>query len=223
MKNYALLFIAGVFSFSGFAQQSDSTTTNKKKEKTQSTSNKMSNEELAVEAYHVEETINMTFGGRKTTYTVSSFNLVDTNELGQNNTRVVTPKYTKVKAKEAPAVINKLPVTPVVTRANVIKPVKVAEAVPKRKLEYITINIISSYERVLEKGYKTEDMLKAVADYHYFAGNLVTAAKWYSQLFEFCPDELDAVYYFRYAKSLDCIGQIKKAKEMMALFESKKL
>lgn len=88
---------------------------------------------------------------------------------------------------------------------------------------YTKIKIIENYERVLEKGYKTEAMLQAVADYRFFAEDLVSAAKWYTQLFEFCPDELEAVYYFRYAQSLKSIGQNEKAKEMMDLFQSKKM
>jgi len=88
---------------------------------------------------------------------------------------------------------------------------------------FTKIKIIENYERVLEKGYKSEAMLQAVADYRYFAEDLATAAKWYTQLFEFCPDELEAVYYFRFAQSLKSIGQIEQAKEMMDLFQSKKM
>ena len=88
---------------------------------------------------------------------------------------------------------------------------------------FTKIKIIENYERVLEKGYKSEAMLQAVADYRYFAEDLATVAKWYTQLFEFCPDELEAVYYFRYAQSLISIGKIEKAKEMMDLFQSKKM
>lgn len=222
MKNYTLLFIAIFLSLSGFAQKKKSDSTNKKTEKTQPASDKATDDEVAVEAYHVEETINMKFGGGKTTYTVPSLDLVEKNELGPDNTRVVTPKYVKVIPKEVVPVINKLPVTPQVNNATVIKPVKVITAAPDGKLQYTKIKIIENYERVLEKGYKTEAMLQAVADYRFFAEDLVTAAKWYSELFEYCPDELDAVYYFRYAKSLESIGQIEKAKTMMALYQSKK-
>lgn len=88
---------------------------------------------------------------------------------------------------------------------------------------FTKIKIIENYERVLEKGYKSEAMLQAVADYRYFSEDLISAAKWYSQLFEFCQDELEAVYYFRYAQSLKSIGKIEKAKEMMDLFQSKKM
>jgi hypothetical protein len=66
-------------------------------------------------------------------------------------------------------------------------------------------------------------MLVAVANYRFFENDLVIAAKWYTQLFEFCPDELEAVYFYRYAKSLESIGQIEKAKEMMALYHIKKM
>lgn len=88
---------------------------------------------------------------------------------------------------------------------------------------FTKIKIIENYERVLEKGYKTEAMLQAVADYRFFAEDLAAAAKWYTQLFEFCPDELEPVYYYRYAESLKSIGQTEKAEEMMTLFQSKKV
>ena len=88
---------------------------------------------------------------------------------------------------------------------------------------FTKIKIIENYERVLEKGYKTEAMLQAVADYSFFAEDMAAAAKWYTQLFEFCADELEAVYYYRYAESLKSIGQTEKAEEMMALFQSKKV
>ena len=223
MKNYTLLIIVCVFSFSGFAQKSKNVPTNNKTEKILPTSNNLSNDELAVVAYYVEETINMKFGGRKTTYTVTDINLVDTNELGPENTRVVTPKYTKIKLKEELPFIKKLSANPVVIKTNFIKPTKVDLAIlPKRKLDYITIHILENYERVLDKGYITEDMLKAVANYRYFDSDLEIAAKWYSQLFDICPEELDATYFYRYAQSLDCIGQIEKAKAMMSKFETKK-
>ncbi|WP_293896458.1 hypothetical protein [Flavobacterium sp.] len=97
---------------------------------------------------------------------------------------------------------------------------KVKASVPDAK--FTKIKIIESYERVLEKGYITEAMLTKVADYRFFDGDLITAAKWYSQLFEYCPEELEAVYFYRYAKSLESIDQIEKAKEMMAIYQIKK-
>ncbi|QBZ98757.1 hypothetical protein [Flavobacterium sangjuense] len=102
---------------------------------------------------------------------------------------------------------------------------KAKPAPPKEEVvvpAFTKIKVIENYERVLEKGYKTEAMLQAVADYRFFAEDMPAAAKWYEQLFEFCPDELEAVYYFRYAESLKSIGQTEKSKEMMALFQIKK-
>ncbi|QBZ98756.1 hypothetical protein [Flavobacterium sangjuense] len=223
MKNYVLLFIVIFFS-SGFAQKSNKApTANKKTENAQPTPEKTSTEEVAVVAYAVEEKINMKFGGRTTTYAVSSLDLVDKNDLGPDNTRVIKPKYVKVKPKEELPVVDKLSSVPVVTTPTVIIPVKVDQTVPNGKLLYTKIKIIENYERVLEKGYKTEEMLVAVADYRFFEDDLVTAAKWYTQLFEYCPDELEAVYFYRYAKSLECVGQIEKAKQMMALYQIKKM
>lgn len=222
MKKYLLLFIIAFFSFISFAQKSKKAPTNKKTEKVQTPPDEPLKEDVVVVAYDVEESINMKFGGRKTTYTVSSLDLVDKNELGPDNTRVVRPKYVKVPPKEVAQVIEKLSAGAVVNTATVIEPVEVKRVIVDGKLQFIKIRIVENYERVLDKGYKTEEMLIAVGNYRFFAGDLDTAAKWYSQLFEFCPDELEAVYYYRYAKSLECIGQTEKAKEMMALYQIKK-
>ena len=120
MKKFALLFIAIFLYLSGFAQKKTNVPTNKKIEKTQPASDKAADDELAVEAYHVEETINMKFGGGKTTYTVPSLDLVDKKELGPDNTRVVKPKYVKVIPKDEVPVINKLPAAAVVTTEIII-------------------------------------------------------------------------------------------------------
>ena len=108
----------------------------------------------------------------------------------------------------------------VISTPTVVESPKIKASVPDAK--FTKIKIIESYERVLQKGYKTEAMLQTVADYRYFANDLVTAAKWYSELFDYCPDELEPVYYFRYAQSLKSIGENEKAKEMIDLFQSKK-
>lgn len=110
---------------------------------------------------------------------------------------------------------------PTSKKTEIVKPTPPKEEVVVPA--FTKIKIIENYERVLEKGYKTEAMLQAVADYRFFAEDLAAAAKWYTQLFEFCPDELEAVYYYRFAESLKSIGQTEKAKEMMLLFQSKKV
>jgi tetratricopeptide (TPR) repeat protein len=104
--------------------------------------------------------------------------------------------------------------------AAVIKPIKVDISVPKGHVKSVNIDILRTYERVLEKGYKTEEMVRRVANARFFDGDLDVAAKWYAQLYEMNPD-WEAVYYYRYAESLKAIKQNEKAQEMMALFELK--
>ena len=210
MKKFLLLFMAVVTIFSArcLAQASSQISSDKMDKTVLNPGN-----ELAVTSYHVEEKINMNFGGRTTTYNVPSLELVDSNELGANNTRVVTPKYARAKT---PGIANEL------TKPTVVPvPIKAQVTVNKEDKHYADINVMRTYERVLEKGYMAEDMLTKVADWRFLNGYLEIAAKWYSELF--CINEnLDAVYYYRYAESLKAIGEIEKAKEMMTLFEAKK-
>lgn len=94
-----------------------------------------------------------------------------------------------------------------------------AYVIPVKNEKAVNINILSTYERILEKGYKTKEMLIKVADGRYFDGDFVTSAKWYCELFEIATD-LQAVYYFRYAQSLKAIGDNEKATEMMKLYRN---
>ena len=91
---------------------------------------------------------------------------------------------------------------------------------PTEKKKYVDIDVLGTYERVLDKGYKSVDMFKKVGDKRFFGGDLVVAAKWYSELFAMTTD-LDPVYFYRYAESLKSVGLVKKATEMMTIFENK--
>lgn len=174
-----------------------------------------SNDELQIVGYHVEERINMKFGGRVTTYTVQDLSLINTNDLGANNTRIVTPKYGR--KKPTPVTLEQVDLS-IDSATAAIKPVKVAIIYDRERTA--SINILKTYERVLEKGYETVDMLKRVADAKFFEGDLEAAAKWYIRLFALTTD-LEAPYYYRYAQSLQFIGQTEKAAEMLAMFDSK--
>lgn len=83
------------------------------------------------------------------------------------------------------------------------------------KLAYI--DAIKTYERLAEKGYKTPETLKKLADSYYFNANLSESAKWYSELFEL-TQEVEPEYYFRYAQSLKSINKYTEANDMMAKF-----
>ena len=84
------------------------------------------------------------------------------------------------------------------------------------------IDVVGTYERIMDKGYKSVDMITKVADQHFFDGDLISAAKWYNELF-CCAIDLEPVYYYRYAQSLKAVNQPEKADVMMKIFESKSL
>ena len=221
MKKLALFFIltANAISINCFAQNRSTIPAKVKTENMQSPAVNISNnnnDDLAVVSYHVEERINVTLGSNITTYNVSNKNLINTNDLGGTNVRIVTPKYGKAKAET----VKEPSKTSVDVKNKDAKTTKVETVVAEIKDRTVNINIANTYERVLDKGYKSIDMLKSVGNSRFFDGDLITAAKWYSQLFTMTTD-LEPVYFYRYAESLKAIGEIENSKRMMALFESK--
>ncbi len=220
MKNFVLLsaIVANAFSSGCFAQFNDRSLVNVSANNSRTVADKISQKGLVIVSYHVEERINMRFGGTITSYTVPSLNLVNTNDLGENNKRTITPKYGRGKT---PEVNQELLKASYVETPFVISHPEIDKMVPEKRKPYVSINVLITYERVLEKGYCSEEMLKRVGDWRYFEGDLEAAAKWYTELFCITTD-LEFTFYYRYAKSLEFIGQIEKANEMMAIFESKK-
>ncbi len=213
------MIITSFYSLGSLAQSSKHVLVNAKMENAEM----LADNGLAVVSYHVEERINMRFGSNITTYDVSNIELINTNDLGENNVRIVTPKFAKVKVAPVKLDIEipKLETlkSAIVTSSNLRR---IDVIVPKKRRDYANIDIIETYERILDKGYKTVDMIKKVADSHFFDEDMELAAKWYGELFDLNPN-LDTVYYFRYAQSLKAIGNTKKAEEMMKIFESKNL
>ncbi|WP_445452344.1 hypothetical protein [Flavobacterium sp. 25HG05S-40] len=216
MKNNAHFFIAiaSAFFFNGFAQSSPIA------------KDFASENDLAVVSYHVEERINMNFGGSITTYNVPNLSLVSDKQMVGNNVRIITPKYAKIRAKSIATTImsNREPKS-LTNLSNVTSKLVDAEIITtsQRKRLYVDIDVVGTYERIMDKGYKSVAMITKVADRHFFDGDLVLAAKWYTELFNTTTSELEAVYYYRYAQSLLAVGQIKKGNEMMRIFESKSL
>jgi hypothetical protein len=217
MKKTAPFFIAftGIFSINCFAQLSQNQFSNAKIENLQLNAEIQSEDKMQqIVSYHVEERINMNFGSRITTYEVSDLSLVSQNDLGPNNVRIVTPKLLKVKNKKSNTTIE--------TKSTEVIPIKATPNFIEKKKEFVTIDVGGTFERILEKGYQSVDMLKKVGDRRFFGGDLKVSAKWYSQLFEITKD-LESVYYYRFAQSLKSIGELDKANEMMKIFESKSL
>jgi len=219
MKKYEAVFgtLAFVFSLHCFAQRTDNASASSAKGNTILLTDSLSDSDYVIKSYYVEERINKLFGGRIITYEVSKLEMVDTYDLGPNNTRTVIPRYVKRKQKTIPTPIP--PTTQLQNTTAFIEVPKVEITAPAQKAKYIDIDLIYTYGKVVDKGYKTIDMLKKVADRHYFDGNLIEAERYYTQLFELTKD-LDLVYYYRYAQALQAINETEKAASLMKRFKS---
>lgn len=196
-----------------------------------------------VKTYHVEETVNLKFGGHTTIYDVPDPKLINTFDLGPNNTRVVTivynkveqntkvvtPLYTSVKHKDEVTIIpHNEPVVPTNTKVEPISSIqintkpshinsKVIIDSPKKMGDYAYIDIIKTYERVTEKGYKSVDMLKKVCNAYFFDDEMEKAATCYTKLFALTTD-VTPEFYYRYSISLKAIGKEAKAEENLEKF-----
>ncbi|MDQ6531952.1 OmpA family protein [Flavobacterium sp. LHD-85] len=85
---------------------------------------------------------------------------------------------------------------------------------------YAYIDAIKTYERVAEKGYKSEDLFKKLGNSYYFNSEFEGAAKWYGELFAMNPSP-EAEYFYRYAQSLKSTGQLAKADKILNEFNTK--
>lgn len=220
MKTHTIRFIvlAGVFSLNCFGQVSQ-VITNPDVRKAPLKFDDKSDEDLVIEAYCVEEVINLATGKQRiTTYEVSKLDMVNTYDLGPNNTRTVTAIYRKAHVK-ATNTIAASKITTTETKQT-IQPVTIKTTVPEYSKGSVSIDVLNIYANVVDKGYKSADMLKKVADKYYFENNFEAAAKCYLQLFSI-EENSEPVFYLRCAKSLKAINQPEKAEEMTKLFESK--
>jgi tetratricopeptide (TPR) repeat protein len=86
--------------------------------------------------------------------------------------------------------------------------------------KYAYVNVIKTYERIAEKGYKSVDLFKKLGDFYYSKADFYNAAKWYCELFAMSID-LEPEYYYQYAKSLLFIGQNDSAKEILERLKQK--
>ncbi|SHG00131.1 hypothetical protein [Flavobacterium defluvii] len=220
MKTYLRHFaLAALFSINSFAQQPNYLVANADTRRAPFKFDNKPDDDRVIESYLVVEVINMPFGKRTTKYEVSKLDMVYTNDLGPNNTRTVTPIYKKQKIRTANTI---LPSKVADAKTETVKPIEVEVTAPAYTEKYVKVNILDTYANVLDKGYKSADMLKKVADKYYFENNFEDAVKYYSELFTL-DEKLETIYYFRYAQSLKAINETEKAEEMMKLFESKNL
>jgi hypothetical protein len=228
MKNCAPFFatVSVLFSVHCFAQRSENGPAYEMLNAELLASN-IQDDDAVVVSYHVEERINMIFGGRVTTYNVTSLNYVDKNDLGPNNTRTVTPRFAKARPKVAPVTVQPVaPATPSEQPMAAAAPTSLEKAPPtvatvkERQPGTAYINITNTYERILNKGYRSVDMLKRVADSRFFDGDLDAAAKWYGELMKMTTN-LDDAFYYRFSQALKFVGEIEKSRQMMEIFEKR--
>lgn len=85
---------------------------------------------------------------------------------------------------------------------------------------YAFIDAIKTYERLAEKGFRSESMMRRLADSYYFNSDYSAAAKWYGELYETAGQQ-QPEYDSRYAQCLRSIGQLKKADELMEKLHTK--
>lgn len=90
----------------------------------------------------------------------------------------------------------------------------------KKYDKFAYIKAINTYEKVAEKGYKSEDIFQKLGNSYYFNGELDKAAKWYQELFTMNPNQ-ESEYSYRYAQSLKAIGQNEKANQILEIFSQK--
>lgn len=90
----------------------------------------------------------------------------------------------------------------------------------KKYNNYAYVDAIKTYEKVAEKGYKSEDMFKKLGNSYYFNSDFEGAAKWYGELFAM-NSSIEPEYYYRYAQSLKSIGDTAKANKILDEFNAK--
>lgn len=232
MKKYRFLYILiiNIFSWCLHSQKVELALVEKKMKTDQfvlpAKSDTISESVRIIKSYKVVETINMKFGGYTLTYVVSDSNLIRTNNLGPGNTRVITPMF-ELKKKPLSHIkrIISDSIKPKSKTNNLYTNIKLdsienIDQNSEKSTGTAYIKILKTYERIIEKGYKSIDMLKKVANGYYFENQLDKAAKFYKELFSITSD-LEPEYYFRYAQSLKYINKNNKADEMMDQYNKK--
>ena len=223
MKNNVTLYIifGSVFLFNCLAQVNKANITDKIID---TTNKKLQNKTTKnMKLYHVEENINMKFGGYTTTYNVTDSSLVNNYDLGPNNTRVITPKFEKkiIKIDEPAKKIieidylkNKITESPkpIISADPNIKP----KSTDKHNgVAYVYM--IKTYQRIADKGYKSIEICSKLGNAYYYNSEMEKAAQCYSDLLTLTSD-LEPEYYYRYSQSLRSIGKNDKANEMLEKF-----
>lgn len=91
----------------------------------------------------------------------------------------------------------------------------------ERYEKYAFSPAIDVYQKVLERGFVSADLLKKLGNAYYFNAKYEEAHGMYSRLIEEFPDETEAPYYFRCAQTCKTLGDYDRAEQMMLLYSRK--
>ena len=92
----------------------------------------------------------------------------------------------------------------------------------KEYKQWAYIESATIYEKVLKRGYVSQDLLEKVGNAYYFNGRYAEDNGHYERLFEeYGAEELEMEYYYRYAQTLQNTGNETEAKRYFDLFVSK--
>ncbi len=83
------------------------------------------------------------------------------------------------------------------------------------KLAYV--DAIKTYEKLAEKGYKSEELFQKLGNAYYFNAQLNKANVYYAQLFASYPNQ-ENEYRYRYAQTLKSVGDYTQSDALMAQF-----
>lgn len=94
-----------------------------------------------------------------------------------------------------------------------------SESRAERKFEnYAFIDAIESYEKLMDKGMYSEQILRRLGDAYYVTGNYRKAAERYSNLMSLDSIAIDAGYLYRYAVAMKSLGQYETSDFLMKRF-----
>ncbi len=88
------------------------------------------------------------------------------------------------------------------------------------KQQYISAQ--QTYLMVLERNYRSAKVFRNLGDTYYYNGQFQDASKWYKELVESYPNQLDPEYLFRYVQSLKSIEDYEAADRYMEQFSNAK-
>ena len=91
---------------------------------------------------------------------------------------------------------------------------KAITAADKKFENFEFVDARQVYLDVVKSGYKSENILKKIADSYYFNNELIKSLEWYENLYNF-QKKIDAEYLFRYAMALKSIKRYDLADKIM--------